>query len=124
MHAVIETEAFSKGAREIGLVEDEIHEITAYISQDPQAGDIISGTGGARKLRFPLRDKGKSGGVRVIAYYAADDVPVFLLDVFAKSDKINLSKKERNVLKSILEGMAQDYRENVQRQITKVGRAS
>lgn len=124
MHTVIETEAFAKGAKEIGMDEDDVHEILVYISQNPQAGDLIAGTGGARKLRFPLRNKGKSGGVRVITYYAADDIPVFLLDVFAKSDKINLSKKERNVLKSILEDMAQDYRENVKRQIAKVGRAS
>ena len=111
----------SDGALKYG---SERSRVRGNITQNPQVEDFISGTGSAQKLRFPLRDLGKSGGVRVIAYYAAEDVPEFLLDVFAKSDKINLSKKERNVLKSIFENMAQDYRDNVQRSIIKDGRAS
>ncbi len=124
MHTVIETESFNNGAKEIGLTEDEKHQLTLMLAKDPKAGDLIRGTGGARKLRFPLGSKGKSGGCRVVTYYAGDDIPVFLLDVFAKSDKINLSKAERNELKEILGQLAEDYREGVKQVMRKIGRAS
>ncbi len=74
---------------------------------------MIKGTGGARKVRFGGRGKGKSGGYRVIAYYGGDDIPVFLLNVFAKGDKVDLSKSELNELRKELEGLAEDYRRGV-----------
>lgn len=83
----------------------------------PEAGDIIKGTGGARKLRFGFRGKGKSGGVRVITYYGGDDIPVFLLDVYDKTVKINLTQAERNALKVELASMAEQYRETNQQKI-------
>jgi hypothetical protein len=44
------------------------------IAEDPLEGEIIPGTGGARKRRFAGRGRGKSGGYRVISFYAGDDV--------------------------------------------------
>jgi hypothetical protein len=85
------------------------------------AGDLISGTGGARKLRFPFGGKGKSGGVRVITYYAADDIPVFLLEVFSKGERINLSRAERNELKQSLANIAEDYRTQVREKLARLG---
>lgn len=124
MHSVIETEAFEKGAKEIGMSEDEVHHVKTSIASDPMAGVLVSGTGGVRKVRFPLNGKGKSGGCRVITYYAGEDIPVFLLDVFSKSVKINLTKSERNVLKRQLGCLAEEYREGVKRKMEKIGRAS
>lgn len=82
-----------------------------------QAGDRIEGTGGARKVRFAGRGKGKSGGYRVISYFGGDDVPIFLLNVFAKGEKVNLSKAERNELKKILADIADLYRKGVRRNV-------
>jgi hypothetical protein len=62
-------------------------------------------------VRFPFRNKGKSGGVRVVTYYCDTDTPLFLLEVFSKGERINLSKAERNELKNILSNLAEDYRE-------------
>lgn len=124
MHTVIELDAFDKGAKEIGLTEDQKHQIKTAIARDPMAGDLIKGTGGARKLRFPLKDRGKSGGCRVVTYFAGDDIPVFLLDVYAKGVRIDLTKAERNELKKELSGLAEDYREGVRRKMKKIGRAS
>jgi hypothetical protein len=58
----------------------------------------MQGTGGIRKLRWPARGKGKSGGVRVIYYYHDGFMPLFLLTIFGKGEKANLSKAERNEL--------------------------
>lgn len=124
MHCVLETHAFQKGCKEIGVTEEDVYNMTIFIAQNPDAGDLIKGTGGARKIRFPLGSKGKSGGCRVITYYVAEDIPVFLLDIFSKSEKINLSKKERNELKEILDGLAEDYRESVKRKTKRIGKVS
>jgi len=51
---------------------------------------------------------------RVITYYGGDDIPVFLLNVFAKGDRVDLSQAERNELRKELEGLAADYRRGVQ----------
>lgn len=71
----------------------------------------MAGTGGARKLRFAAKGKGKSGGARIITFYSGVDVPVFLLNVFSKGDKVNLTMAERNELKKILGSVARAYRE-------------
>ena len=52
----------------------------------------MPGTGGVRKVRFAGRSKGKSGGYRVVTYYAALDVPVFLLDCYGKGDEAHLDQ--------------------------------
>jgi hypothetical protein len=66
--------------------------------------------GGARKLRFAGEGKGKSGGYRVITFYSGEDIPVFLLNVFAKNEKTDLSPAERNQFKTVLAALADAYR--------------
>lgn len=110
MQCVVETDAFISAAKECGMTDEERHKIVTFVAENPGAGDLIPGTGGARKLRFPFKNKGKSGGVRVVTYFDGEDIPVFLLEVFSKGDKINLSKAERNELKAILGDMAKNYR--------------
>lgn len=117
MHCVLETHAFARSAKQAGLSEEEVFKIKYFMSENPQAGDLIPGTGGARKIRFPAPGRGKRGGYRVVTYYAADDLPVFLLDVFAKGEKINLSQAERNELRSILGGVADAYRASVKKRV-------
>lgn len=83
------------------------------VSDTPEAGVVIQGTGGARKIRLAGRGKGKSGGYRVITYFCAEDVPVFLLDVFSKGDKTYLSQAEQRELRELLSELANDWRSNV-----------
>jgi hypothetical protein len=113
MHSVIETADFIADAKNAGITKEERSKIVATLANDPQAGDAIPGTGGARKVRFAGRGKGKSGGYRVITFYAGADVPVFLLNVFAKGDRVDLSQTERNELRNELAGLARDYRRGV-----------
>jgi len=105
---VIETPTFVHDCR--NLTEDERLAIAAQIAADPQLGDVMKGTGGARKRRFSGRGKGKSGGNRTVTYCAADDVPVLLLGLVDKGDRANLSKAEQNELRKELVGYAADYR--------------
>jgi hypothetical protein len=118
MHTVVETEAYQRSAIAAGVSEAERLEISNYISANPAAGDMMQGTGGARKVRFAGRGKGKRGGYRVITYYAAEDVPVFLLDLFAKGDVVNITKAERNQLKEILASLVDDYRASTRTKVS------
>jgi hypothetical protein len=113
MHGVVTTSVFEADAKAAGLTETEINAIVAWIAANPLAGDIIQGTGGARKVRFPRPGKGKSGGYRTIHYYGGIDVPIFLLALVDKGERANLSKAERNMLARELVTLADDYRAGV-----------
>lgn len=99
------------------MSQEEVEAVVLHLGTKPRTGDRIEGTGGARKVRFAGRGKGKSGGYRVISYFGGDDVPVFLLNVFAKGERVNLSKAERNELKKILADIADVYRKGVRRNV-------
>jgi hypothetical protein len=92
MHAIIETPNFQAKARLSGIDDDERKQIIDFIVSHPTAGDVIKGTGGARKVRFAGRGKGKSGGHRVITFFGGDDIPVFLLSVVSKGDRVDISQ--------------------------------
>ena len=124
MHTVLETRSFGNAAKSLGLSDDERHEIWTAIAGNPLLGDIIKGTGGARKTRFGGRGKGKSSAYRVVTYYAAEDVPVFLLDIYAKGEKIDLSQSERNQLRKILSGIADEYRASVKVKVARLKEAT
>lgn len=98
LHTVIETKAYLVAADDAGMSEEERAAVVDIIASDPEAGAIMPGCGGARKLRIARPGGGKSGGYRVITYFAGDVVPVFLITVFAKGEKSNLTKAERNGL--------------------------
>jgi hypothetical protein len=81
----------------------------AFVGANPEAGDIIPGTGGVRKIRWALEGMGKRAGARVIYYYRNERVPVFLLSAYAKNRKANLSKGERNALKRLVPALVVGY---------------
>lgn len=110
MHTIIETPVFIRSAEQAGVTEGELHHIKTVLSLAPESGEIIPGTGGARKIRFAARGKGKSGGYRVITFYTGKDIPLFLLDVYAKGEKISLTQNEKKILKRILGELVDTYR--------------
>ena len=110
MQTIVETPAYLSDARGLGLTEAERDFIVAWIAANPDAGDVIQGTGGARKVRFAGKGKGKSGGYRVITFYAGTRMPTFPLNVFAKNEKTALTPKERKTLKNVLSDLVKAYR--------------
>ena len=98
MQTIIETDAFLAAAKATGMSEGERDMVVSIVAADPAAGAIMPGTGGCRKLRVRKPGKGKSGGYRVITYYAGENFPTFLLTVFGKNEKDNLTRAERNAL--------------------------
>jgi hypothetical protein len=122
MQTVLTTSTFDRQARAAGLTDDEVAAMAAEIGADPLSGDLIPGTGGARKLRFARQGAGKSGGYRTIHYFGGDDVPVFLLAIVDKGQRANLSKAERNELADLLPRIADAYRAGVARRVVELRR--
>jgi hypothetical protein len=79
-----------------------------YLAAHPKAGDLMEGTGGVRKMRWARGGRGKSGGVRIVYYVHSEAMPLYLLTVFAKNERANLSKAERNDLAGLV-GLLVDY---------------
>ncbi|MBN8556294.1 MAG: type II toxin-antitoxin system RelE/ParE family toxin [Proteobacteria bacterium] len=97
MQTVAELPEFIRVADKLlSLVERQ--DLIRHLASRPKAGDLMEGTGGVRKLRWRRGDHGKSGGVRVIYYFHDEHMPLYLLTLFAKGDRANLSKAQRNEL--------------------------
>ena len=101
------------------MSEEERFAVVNFIAENPTAGALMPGTGGARKIRVAGRGKGKSGGYRVVTYFAAPDIPVFMLAVINKGERANLSKAEQNELRKELSAIAEDYRAGLRRAIAR-----
>ncbi len=109
MQTIVELPEFVRQSDKL-LTPAEKTRIINYLALHPASGDIMQGTGGVRKLRWSAQGRGKSGGVRVIYYYHNETLPLFLLTVFGKGEKANLSKQERNTLTSVTTLIIKNYR--------------
>lgn len=107
MQTVAETTTYLHRAEKL-LTAAERADVVSYLAAHPKAGDLIEGTGGVRKLRWARAGMGKSGGVRVIYYVHSEAMPLYLLTLFAKNERANLTKAERNELAGLVE-MLVDY---------------
>jgi len=97
MQTVVETRHFAARAEKV-LTEDERNALINILASDPLRGAVLAGTGGIRKVRFARGGRGKSGGVRAVYYFYNADNPIYLLEVFGKNEKANLTAAERNAL--------------------------
>jgi hypothetical protein len=109
MHTVVETVPYLTDVERL-FSADEQAKIVDIVSTDPLCGVVIPGTGGVRKLRVAASGRGKRGGARVIYLLGGDEVPVFLLAVFAKNEKPDLSQAERNNLAKMTAELIRGYR--------------
>jgi len=105
---IAESSEFSRQAQQL-LTEEEVDELIEFLAIHPQAGAIMQGTGGVRKLRWAREGKGKSGGTRVIYYFHNENIPLFLLTIYRKGQKENLTKSERNKLAKLVKVLVETY---------------
>jgi len=105
---VVEVEPFPSRADQVWN-EEERMEFINFIACHPMAGDRIPGSGGIRKVRWTRQGKGKRGGVRVIYYYHDPSHPLFLLTVYAKSKKDDLSADELRAMRKLVVELRSSY---------------
>jgi hypothetical protein len=94
---VAETQAFARMAEKIWS-EEERSELVDHVALNPEAGDVIPGTGGVRKLRWARAGSGKRGGARVIYFYYRPDCPLYLLLAYAKAHASDLTSEEKKAV--------------------------
>jgi hypothetical protein len=100
----VETPAFTR-FREDYLDDDGFAELQRYLATNPEAGDMVPGAGGIRKLRWKdlRRGKGRRGGLRVIYYCFLSEQEIWLLTLYDKDEAADLTKDERGQLRRALE---------------------
>jgi hypothetical protein len=108
MQTIVELPEYKKKVEKL-LSDDENKLIISYLAEHPKSGILMQGTGGVRKLRWAKNGTGKSGGVRVIYYYHNEDLPLFMLTLFGKNEKANLSKSECNILSKLTKILTDTY---------------
>ncbi len=109
MNTVVELPEFLSCAKPL-LSQEDKRSLINYLAAHPLSGVVMQGTGGIRKLRWAIGNKGKSGGVRVVYFYHDKSMPLFLLSIFSKSSQVNLSKVERNELSKGINTLLKTYR--------------
>ena len=97
----IETSLFTKILSEY-LSDDEYRALQSYLLQKPDAGDIVRGSGGVRKVRWASSGKGKSGGIRAIYYWKKAEHEIWMLTLYSKSERSAIAG---HVLKQIAEAI-------------------
>ena len=86
----------------------DLEDFKRLLTEDPQLGVIVQGTGGLRKARLKSASSGKRGGFRVCYYYYIIHGQIILLAVYAKNEQDDLSPNERRKFKDIIEKINQE----------------
>ncbi len=107
VQTVIELDSDLIAAKHAGVGDDERAAIVDLIAADPTVG--VSIAGGARKMRIAGRGRGKSGGYRLIYFFADADIPLFLITIFGKGEKDNLTRAEKNALADLTNALRAAY---------------
>ena len=110
MITVAETKAFQRKIEDL-LSDQEKEDLIYYLSEHPNSGALMRGTGGIRKLRWAQSGRGKSGGIPVIYYFHSESMPLYLLAAFGKNEKANLSEQERNILAKAVKELVEIWRQ-------------
>jgi hypothetical protein len=109
MQTVVETPSYLADAERLFSTDERVA-IVDRLAADPTCGAVIPGSGGIRKVRFGFGARGKSGGARIVYLFSGAGLPVFVLAVFAKNEKANLSAADRNALRKMATDMIENYR--------------
>jgi len=100
----IETPLFTRIVHDY-LSDEEYAELQGFLAAHPEAGDIVPGSGGVRKLRWKTKSKGKRGGLRVIYYLRVQAEEIWLLTLYSKTRQNNIPA---HILKAIKEEIDHD----------------
>ena len=115
----IETRIFSKQWLDLGLSDDDLRELESELLKNPRKGPVMQGTGRLRKMRFPLPNTGKSGGVRVCyVFFDRWDIIYFIV-VYSKSKQDNLSDEQCKEIKKLIDILEKEI-ENEEWKSTKI----
>ena len=104
----IEVPLFTKRWKDMGLGDDELKALQIMLLKNPEVGAVMEGTGGVRKLRFAVSNRGKSRGVRVCYTDFEDYEVTYLITAFEKKEQENLTMEEKNILKRLVKSLKEE----------------
>ena len=99
---ILRTKAYAKALRRMKASEADVDRLEEEIASDPLAGDMIQGTGGVRKARFRIGNRGKRSGGRAVYYAAITPERVYMLTAYAKADQDDLTADDKKVLRALV----------------------
>lgn len=110
LQTICEMPSFVTMARQL-MTQAELETLKVRLARDPQVGDLVPGTGGLRKVRvgLSLQSKGRRGGARVIYYYHDHRVPLALVAIYAKGERIDLSQAEKKELRRLAKAYVEAF---------------
>jgi hypothetical protein len=98
----LETAIFTKQITNL-ITDDEYQLLQLFLTENPEAGAVISGSGGLRKLRWSGSGRGKRGGIRVIYYFLNKDGQIYMLFAYPKNQQDDLTDNQVNQLRKLIE---------------------
>ena len=107
---IIETNSFIRESEKL-LDNTEINHLKSELAVHPTMGDVIPGLRGIRKVRWQAQQKGTRGGARIIYFFYNNRLPLFLLDIYPKSQKQDLSSDEKKILNRFVDEIIEHYGE-------------
>ena len=96
------TPAFERSWSAMDLGDDELKALQDLLLENPDAGDAIQGTGGARKVRIPLENRGKSGGGRVLYVDVVIRERIYLLLAYPKNVQADLTPEQKKLVRGLV----------------------
>jgi mRNA-degrading endonuclease RelE of RelBE toxin-antitoxin system len=99
---IVETKIFTKQVIDL-LSDDEYKKLQVVLVESPEAGSLIKGSGGLRKIRWAIQGRGKRGGVRVIYYWVVKNEKLLMLLMYPKSEQDDLTLEQTKILRKIVE---------------------
>jgi len=106
----IYTRKFDQEWRILGLDDDDLVPLELYLLENPDAGRVMQGTGGIRKLRWALPNKGKSSGIRILYLDYIVPKKICMFDLFPKYEKSDLSQSEKAALKQVVKQIGEELK--------------
>lgn len=107
----IETDFFTKKWFKLGFSDDDLAVLQNELIKNNNIAPVMEGTGGLKKYRFAIKGRGKSNGSRVCFIDFIAYETIYLIDVFAKNEKVNLSDKEKYILKKLIKNLKKSFKE-------------
>lgn len=103
-----ETPSFTEKWYSLGLTDEDLRDLENILLKNPKMGDVIPGTGGIRKIRISAENIGKRGGGRVIYVDIEVKECIYLLNVYVKNEKTDLTEKEKKMLRKLVEVLKEE----------------
>lgn len=104
----VETRAFTRRVAEL-LDDANYGRLQVYLAAYPEAGDVMEGTGGLRKIRVAMGYRGKRAGARAIYYHFVAQSQIAMLLIFSKNEQEDLTSDQRKVLATIMDNWKRGY---------------